>query len=84
MFYYFLLKKQMIKYKVAKYFKEATVPYNSTSYAKSTSRHSPSHLFPEKQQVSLQPIWGTDNDRSHFSSCTNYIVPSCHSVRSKL
>lgn len=46
----------MIKYKVANLFKEATVLYNSTNYAKICHRDSPSHLVPEKQQVSLQLI----------------------------
>lgn len=61
----------MIKYKVANLFKEATVLYNSTNYAKICHRDSPSHLVPEKQQVSLQLIWGTDNDKSHLNSCAN-------------
>lgn len=49
----------MIKYNVANHFKEAIVLYNSTNYAKICQRHSPSHLLPEKQQVSLQLISGT-------------------------
>lgn len=77
-YFMILLKKQMIKYLVVKYFKEAIVLYNSTNYAKIYQRHSSSHLLPEKEQISLQLIWGTDNDKSHFSSCTSCIVPPCH------
>lgn len=70
----------MIKYEVTNYFKEPIVLYNGTNYAKIYQRHSPSPLLPEKQQASLQPIWGTDNDKSHFNSCTKLqysITPYC-------
>lgn len=86
-FYSFLLKQQIIKYKVANYLKEAIELYNklySTNHAKKI-RHSSSHLLPEKQPASeKQPIWATYNDKSHFNFYTSYTVPSCHTVRPKL